>query len=87
MRIRIKEAEKRGFFLWFPTILLLNRFTVLIGVAYYNKELRKENDPKLKFSQLIPFVREIHHQKRRLGRKWVLVDVESADGEKVKIFL
>ena len=87
MRIRIKEAEKRGFLLWFPTVLLLNRLTLYIGVAYYNKNLRKDNEPPFKASQLIPFVREIHRQKRIQGRKWVLVDVESSEGDKVKVSL
>ena len=87
MKIHIKESEKRGFMLWFPTILIFNRLTALIAVAYYNKKLRENSDPPIKTSHIIPFVREIHRQKRRLGRKWALVDVESAEGDKIKIRL
>jgi hypothetical protein len=35
----------------------------------------------------MPLVKEIHRQRRRRDEKWVLVDVESASGEKVRIIL
>ena len=87
MKIYIKTDEGKRIFLWFPTRLILNRLTVAIGVAYVNKSERDYGIPKLKYSQIIPIVKEIHRQRRIQGRKWTLVDIVSADGEKVKISL
>lgn len=87
MKIDITTDEGKRIFLWFPTRLLLNRLTVVIGVAYINKSKRDFGVPKLKYSQVFPLVKEIHRQRRIQGRKWTLVDVVSADGEKVKITL
>ena len=87
MKIDIKTDEGKRIFLWFPTRLLLNRLTAAIGVAFLNKENQNSGDPKLTVRQFMPLVKEIHRQRRIQGRKWTLVDVVSADGEKVKIVL
>ena len=87
MKIDITTDEGKRIFLWFPTRLLLNRLTVAIGVAYINKSEHDYGVPELKYSQIMPLVKEIHRQRRIQGRKWTLVDIISADGEKVKITL
>lgn len=87
MKIDITTDEGKRIFLWFPTRLLLNRLTVAIGVAYINKSKRNYGIPKLSYSLVMPLVKEIHRQRRIQGRKWTLVDVVSADGERVKIIL
>ena len=87
MKIDIATDEGKRIFLWFPTRLLLNRLTVAIGVAYINKSERDYGVPKLSYTQVLPLVKEIHRQRRIQGRKWTLVDVNSSDGEKVKIKL
>jgi hypothetical protein len=87
MKIDIKTDEGKRIFLWFPTRLLLNRFTAWIAVAFINKENEESGAPKLRVRQFMPLVKEIHRQRRIQGRKWTLVDVVSADGEKVKIVL
>ena len=87
MKIDITTDEGKRVFLWFPTRLFLNRLTVAIGVICINKSKRNYGIPKLKYSQITPLVKEIHRQRRIQGRKWTLVDVVSADGEKVKIIL
>ena len=87
MKIDIKTDEGKRIFLWFPTRLILNRLTAAIGVAFLNKENQNSGDPKLTVRQFMPLVKEIHRQRRIQGRKWTLVDVVSADGEKVKIVL
>ena len=87
MKIDITTDEGKRIFLWFPTRLLLNRLTVAIGVSYINKSKRDYGIPKLKYSLVMPLVKEIHRQRRIQGRKWALVDVVSADGECVKIIL
>ena len=87
MKIDITTDEGKRIFLWFPTRLLLNRLIVAIGVAYINKSKHDYGVPKLSYSLVMPLVKEIHSQRRIQGRKWTLVDVVSADGEKVKIVL
>ena len=87
MKIDITTDEGKRILLWFTTRLLLNRLTVAIGVAYINKSKHDYGVPKLSYSLVMPLVKEIHRQRRIQGRKWALVDVVSADGEKVKITL
>ena len=87
MKIDITTDDGKRIFLWFPTRLLLNRLTVAIGVSYINKSKHDYGGPKLSYSLVMPLVKEIHRQRRIQGRKWTLVDVVSAEGEKVKIVL
>ena len=87
MKIDIKTDEGKRIFLWFPTRLLLNRFTAWIAVAFINKENEESGAPKLRVRQFMPLVKEIHRQRRRRDEKWVLVDVKSTSGEKVRIIL
>ena len=87
MKINITTDGGKHFFLWFPTRLILNRLTVGISVACINKKNRKNGNPKITYRQFMPLVKEIHRQGRRRDEKWVLVDVESASREKVRIIL
>ena len=87
MKINITTDGGKHFFLWFPTRLILNRLTVGISVACINKKNRKNGNPKITYRQFMPLVKEIHRQRRRRDEKWVLVDVKSASGEKVRIIL
>lgn len=87
MKINITTDGGKHFFLWFPTRLILNRLTVGISVACINKKNRKNGNPKITYRQFMPLVKEIHRQRRRRDEKWVLVDVESASREKVRIIL
>lgn len=87
MRIDIKSGEGKRIFLWFPTRLILNRLTAYIVVSYINKENKNSDAPKMTVRQFMPLVREIHRQRRRRDEKWVLADIKSADGEKVRIIL
>lgn len=87
MKIDITTDEGKRIFLWLPTRLFFNRLTVAIGISFINKSDRDYGVPKLRYSQIMPLVKEIHRQRRIQGRKWVLADVVSADGEKVKISL
>lgn len=87
MKIDIKSSERRRILLWFPTRLILNRLTASIFVSKINKENKESGAPKITVRQFMPLVREIHRCRRRRDEKWVLVDVKSADGERVKIVL
>ena len=87
MKIDITTDEGRRILLWFPTRLILNRRTAHLIVRHINKENQKSGNPKLTVRQFMPLVKEIHRQRKRRDEKWILVDVESANGEKVKIIL
>jgi hypothetical protein len=87
MKIDIKTNEGKRIFFWFPTRLLLNRFTAWVAVTFINKENEESGAPKLRVRQFMPLVKEIHRQRRRRDEKWVLVDVKSASGEKVRIMI
>ena len=87
MRINVTTDEGKRIFLWLPTILFLNRLTVAIGVHYINKCEHNYGNPQLSYSQIMPLVKEIHRQKRIQGRKWVLAEVKSSDGSRVKVKL
>lgn len=87
MKIDIKTDEGKRIFFWFPTRLLLNRLTAWVAVTFINKENKDSGNPKLTVRQFMPLVKEIHRQRRRRDEKWVLVDVESASGEKVRIII
>jgi len=87
MKIDIKTDKGKRIFFWFPTRLLLNRLTAWIAVTFINKENKDSGNPKLTVRRFMPLVKEIHRQRRRRDEKWVLVDVKSASGEKVRIIL
>jgi hypothetical protein len=87
MKINITTDGGTRILLWFPTRQILNRLTVGISVACINKKNRKNGNTKITYRQFMPLVKEIHRQRRRRDEKWVLVDVESASGEKVRIIL
>lgn len=87
MKINITTDGGKRILLWFPTRLILNRFTAWIAVAFINKENEESGAPKLRVRQFMPLVKEIHRQRRRRDEKWVLVDVKSASGEKVRIII
>ena len=87
MKIDITTKGGKRILLWFPTRLILNRLTAHLIVKHINKENKKSGESKLTARQFMPLVKEIHRQRRIQGRKWTLVDVVSAAGEKVKITL
>lgn len=87
MKIDIRSEEGKRIFLWFPTRLILNRLTASIIVSHINKENKNSDAPKITVRQFMPLVKEIHRQRRRRDEKWVLVDVRSADGERVRVTL
>lgn len=85
MKIKIDDGRKK-FSLWIPERIFLNQLTVSLFPGLVKKELEKHG-VKLKASSLRKFVRGYYKCKRKFGGKIELVDVESKNGEKVKIIL
>ena len=84
MRIRIKTDEC-NLRLWIPTGLIFNRFTA--GIAVHT--LRKYTPGQwqhLTPEQMNALFYELRRIKDRYG-SWEMVDVQSGDGEKVKVIL
>jgi len=84
MRIDI-ATENKHFVIPFPTWLGLNRITTGIAFAYYRDELR-EKGIDLGFTDIYEFLRRFRKVERQY-RGMCIVDVESSDGDKVKIYL
>ena len=86
MKIKISEEGKNGFWLWIPTRLVFNVisvriyfFLIKIGIC--------ENQVPINEKNLIKFVRGFYKCRKKFGGKFELVDIESKDGDKVKIIL
>ena len=84
MKIRIQESNSKGLTLLFPTRLLLS--PALIGLGLKIGRRYSEDVPDIPLSSFRQLRRIILAQKKR-RKDWVLVDVESSDGDKVQIKL
>lgn len=81
MKIVVKSNEGTNIRLPIPSGLVLNRFAAGFAPKYlkeYGIDITKE--------QAINFVKELNRYRRR-HPEWVLVEVQSSDGEYVKIKL
>lgn len=85
MRIIIESPGEKTIRLIFPTRLLFNNLTALIGAGTINKYI-PSSSPRISAGQLRGLIKEINRVKRKY-RDFVLVDVESSDGDIVKIVL
>ena len=80
MHIRVKEKNTK-FRLALPTGLVLNRFTALLSPRFL-----KDKGIEIDRAKAVAFVKCLNRY-RRSHKDWVLVEVESADGNFVKIKL
>lgn len=84
MRILVKDDE-HTIRLWLPTALIFSSLTAEIAAHCMRKYVK---DPRVNLTsrQLRALFAEMRRIRHRHG-SWELVDVQSADGEKVKIIL
>lgn len=84
MRILVKDDE-HTIRLWLPTALIFSSLTAEIATRCMSKYVK---DPRVSLTsgQLRAIFAEMRRIKHRHGR-WELVDVQSTDGEKVKVIL
>ena len=85
MKIDIREKNGNRIWIPFPTWLGLNRLTVGIAFAYYREKLQ-ETGIDLGYTEVYEYLRQFRKVERR-HKGLCIVDVESADGDKVKIYL
>jgi hypothetical protein len=81
MKIVVKSNEGPNLWLPIPSGLVLNRF-----VAGFAPQYLKEYGLDITKEQAISFVKALNKYRRR-HPQWVLVEVQSAEGEYVKIKL
>lgn len=79
MRIVIESKEGQRLRLWFPTGLALNAGTLALGQKYLSRY-------GVSRQQATTFLHLLNQYHRR-QRDWILVEVESADGDYVQISL
>ena len=81
MRIVVKSNEGPNLWLPSPSGLVLNRF-----VAGFAPKYLREYGLNITKEQAISFIKELNRYRRK-HPEWVLVEVESSDGEYVKVKL
>jgi len=86
MKIKVVEEGKKRFSLIIPTRLLLNGFFASVVPVFAGRELKKYRI-QLSGKSCRKFVKEFYRIRKRFGGRLDLVDMEAADGTKVKIVL
>lgn len=81
MRIVVKSKDGPNIWLPIPSCLVFNRFVAGIAPKYL-----KEDGIEITKEQAVAFIRALN-QYRHKHPDWVLVEVQSAEGEYVKIKL
>ena len=79
MRIIVKSKEGPNIWLPLPSGLLLNPLTARLAPKYL-----KDHGVHITSQQAVTFIKTLNRYRRK-HRDWVLVEVESADGDYVKI--
>ena len=88
MRIYVKSPGSRTINIVLPTRLILNNITATRGTKQINKYISNNTQEEMNLSSIDirKFIKLIHQLKKKYP-DWCIVDVESADGEIVKIKL
>ena len=88
MRIYVKSPGSRTINIVLPSRLILNNLTATIGTKQINKYIgdNTQEDVSISTQEVRKFIRLIHQLKKKYP-DWYVVDVESSDGEIVKIKL
>lgn len=81
MKIVVNSKDGTNIILPFPTGLMLNSAMAGIGMKYL-----KQHGINISKKQSSAFIKELNRFRRK-HRDWVLVEVQSADGDYVKIKL
>ena len=81
MKVLIQGSEEKNLRIVLPSVLVLNRF--FAGILCKALE---QNGVSINRNQMAVLVKEINRY-RREHRGWKLVEVQSADGERVEVKL
>ena len=75
-------VNKKNMFIWIPNCFVLNSTALKIA----KKQPGGQHIPDIP-KEFLPKLRKAIRQVKKIHKNWVLVDVESADGEKVQVKL
>lgn len=81
MKILVKSSDGHNIRLPIPSGLVLNRFSA----GFASKHLKKYGLDATK-EQAVAFIKALNHYRRK-HPEWVLVEIQSSDGEYVKVKL
>lgn len=84
MKIQISEEGKRKFYLSLPTCLGLNYVSATFAPLFINKSY-KDSGFKVTVPMCWKFVHAFYKCRKHFGKGWNLVEVETTDGNRVKI--
>ncbi|HOD93632.1 MAG TPA: hypothetical protein PLT91_07190 [Clostridia bacterium] len=85
MRIQIKSKDEKNINLLLPTSLVLSNLTAVIAASAINKKIDKK-DCEISSRDLCKLMAVMRKVKKKYGR-FELVDIQSSDGDIVKIVL
>jgi len=86
MRIYISSPREKTINLRFPTRLVFNKLTAIIGAKAMNKHIQTDEKLNISSHDMKRFFKELIRMKKKYPDLY-LVDVESADGDVIKIIL
>ena len=81
MKVKIQPSQRFGLTLWLPTGLIFNRLTALRVPVWL-----RQCGITVTYSQICRLLRCLHAY-RRCHRDWILAEIETADGDHIKIRL
>ena len=84
--MKILVSGENDFKIRIPNRLFFNQFSATVASFFINRKLKKYKII-LKGKYLRKFVREFYKYRRKLGRDFEVVNVESKDGHTVRIIL
>ena len=82
MKIKVKSKEERRIWLWFPTRLICNSLTAFAAA----KIVSMTAGARISYEEMRHLFHVIHKCKRKMKNQY-LVDIESSDGDIVRIKL
>ncbi len=86
MKIKISENGKTKIRIWLPTRLVLNQLSVTL-YAYFVKKGICQSQISFNGKSLRRFIRGFYKCRKNSGGKLEIVDIESKNGDIVKIVL
>lgn len=84
--MKILISGEKDFKIRIPNRLFLNQFSATVASFFISRKLKKYKII-LKGKHFRKFVREFYKYKRKLGNDFEVVNVESKDGDTVRIIL
>ncbi len=86
MKIKISESGNAKIRIWLPTRLVFNQLSVTL-YAYFVKKGICQSQISFDGKSLRKFIRGFYKCRKKFGGKLEIVDIESKNGDSIKIVL